>query len=318
MSVISSLPVIPNRLYLLLKQLALLPRGISREKLAELMNPPSLSKGKKTNIFSPVLNEAMKLGLVVELPTENGEKILQLAADIPKLDDETNFIFLMEKRLLQDLDDDKLWDRGRFPEALAWFLMQNPLKPIAWDKNVLPDVERYVGDQCEAFELTNKARFQNLIYWARFLGYAVKLGFTATEQSEEIDPDENESQIVDFSGTNTTAYVLPDPTAAIARHLPGIFRKESQLNVSDFKKAWALLLPVLEGGVIRKALEQQVGTELARQDHTFSRATSLALRRLEQRRIIKLLSLSDADMYVLDYGNDQTSFSHITYLLESI
>ncbi|MFO1431286.1 MAG: protein DpdG [Candidatus Competibacteraceae bacterium] len=312
MSVITSFPVVPNRLHLLLRQLARSPTGLLRDKLMEEMNPPSLAKGKKTNIFTSVLGEAMRLGLVVETSTEKGEKSLQLAPGIQNLDNE-GFIRLMEQRLLQ-YPGEESWDRGRFPEALTWLLMQDPLRPLVWDNNVRFTVENDLGEESEAFELTNKSRFQNLVYWARFLGYAVKLGFSATELSDEADVDEDESQAVDSNVAKVTAYVLPDPTTAIARHLPTIFRAESQLSVSEFLKAWAPLLPVLEGGAIRKMLEQLARPELVRQVQTFSRATSLALWRLAQRRVIELRPLSDAEMYVLDYERNKNRVSHIVYL----
>ena len=314
MSVISNLPVIPNRLYLILKQIASYRSGIERGSLEEMMNPPSLMKGKKTNIFSEVLNEAMRLGLIIEITNETEEKKLKLASDVQKLD-EIDFIRLMEQRLLQD-SSNTLWNRGRFPEALTWFLIQDPLKPFMWDKNVRSIVENDISDESESFELTNKARFQNLIYWARFLGYAVKLGFTATEISDDTDIDEDESQTADQDAVKATAYVLPDPTTAIARYLPAIFNDKTQLSVSELIQAWASFLPVLEGGSIRESLDQQVRPELARQDRTFSKATSLALRRLAQRKIIQLKTLSDADMHLLDYGRETTRVSHIVYLGE--
>lgn len=311
MSVISNLPVVPNRLYLLLKQIAGYRNGIERGNLEEMMNPPSLMKGKKTNIFSEVFNEAMRLELIIEIINETGEKKLKLASDIQKLD-QPDFISLMEQRLLQDSSR----NRGRFPEALTWFLMQDPLKPFMWDKNVRSIVENDICDESESFELTNKARFQNLIYWARFLGYAVKLGFTATEISDDTDIDEDESQTADQDAVKATAYILPDPTVAIARYLPAIFNDKTQLSASELIQAWASFLPVLEGGSIRESLEQQVRPELARQDRTFSKATSLALRRLAQRKVIQLKTLSDADMHLLDYGRETSRVSHIVYLVE--
>ena len=114
----------------------------------------------------------------------------------------------------------------------------------------------------------------------------------------------------------TASYVLPDPTTAIARHLPAIFGDKSQLSVGDFVQAWAPLQPVLEGGVIRESLEKQARLELACQSHTFSRATSLALRRLAQRGVITLQTFSDANMYLLDYGRETSRVSHIAYFVE--
>jgi hypothetical protein len=317
MSVITNWPAVPNRLYLLLKQLASQPKGkgITRENLAGLMNPPSLTRGKKTNILSEVLSEAMRLNLVVEeLAKETGEKRLQLASDVQNLN-ELGFIRLMEQRLLQEPRDPSL-NRGRFPEALTWFLMQDPLKPLMWDKNFRFIVETDMGEQSESFELTNKAGFQNLLYWARFLGYAVKLGFTVTELNEDVDVDEDELQTADQDVAKATAYVLPDPTVAISRHLPAIFGEKSQLSVDGFIEAWAPFLPVLEGGAIYEALERQVRPELARQAQTFSRTSSLALRRLAQRGVINLQTFSDANMYLLDYGRETSRVSHIAYFVE--
>lgn len=310
MSVITNLPVLPNRLNILLRQISQSRDGYTRDELAELMSPSSLSRGR-TSIFSAVLSEALRLGLVFETTTEKGGNRLLLADNAKDL----TFINLIERRLLQDPDNESV-DRGRFPEALAWFLMQDPMQPLMWDKNVRLRVVTDLGEALEALELTNKARFQNLVYWARFLGYAVKLGFSATELGDDTDADEDESQTVDLDAANATAYVLPDPTEAIARHLPNIFLSEQQLKVADFIKAWASLLPVLEGGAIREQVEQQARVEIVHQPDAFSRATSLALRRLEQRRLISLYALSDAQMYLLYYGREPVRISHITYLGE--
>jgi len=310
MSVIANLPVLPNRLNILLRQFSRSRDGFTRDELAELMSTPSLGRGK-TSIFSAVLAEALRLGLVVETAIERGGNRLLLADDAKDL----ALIDLLERRLLQDAGNES-WDRGRFPEALAWFLMQDPMQPLMWDKNVRLRVVTDLGEASEALELTNKARFQNLVYWARFLGYAVKLGFSAIELGDDTDVDDDDAQAADLDAARATAYVLPDPTEAIARRLPAIFRTEQQLKVEDFIKVWAPLLPVLEGGAIREQVEQQARAEIARQPKAFSRATSLALRRLEQRRLIALRTLSDAQMYLLYYGRESVRVSHIAYLGE--
>ena len=312
MSVIANLPVLPNRLSILLRQLSRSRDGFTRDELAELMSPPSLGRGK-TSIFSAVLAEALRLGLVVETAIERGGNRLLLADDAKDL----ALIDLLERRLLQDAGNES-WDRGRFPEALAWFLMQDPMQPLMWDKNVRLRVVTDLGEASEALELTNKARFQNLVYWARFLGYAVKLGFSAIELGDDTDVDDDDAQAADLDAARATAYVLPDPTEAIARRMPAIFRTEQQLKVEDFIKVWAPLLPVLEGGAIREQVEQQARAEIVRQPKAFSRATSLALRRLEQRRLIALRTLSDAQMYLLYYGRESVRVSHIAYLGEKL
>jgi hypothetical protein len=178
----------------------------------------------------------------------------------------------------------------QFARALAWFLSQDPEHPFDFDQNASERIEEQCGPEVNSFELTNASRAQNFFYWARYLGYAWYVGIV-----------------------NNPAIIVPDPTAALERHLPRLLGNGRTLPLSDLIDAWREPCSVLEGGAVRTAVEELLPVTLQRPGGMLSRSTSLALQRLDRRGVIRLERQPDAPLVTLAIWPDPVPFSHITY-----
>lgn len=291
MSVVTSVTAVPNRMVIVWRYVLVVGRsGIEEGELARLLRPPSLQRRHADSdevpsgaMVSEVLGEMRALGLIER--SDNGKVILTAAA--PDGDEDT-FLAFVEQRLLHPQLAEK-HGQGRVPGALAWFLAQDPAQPLTWGRNYQADVEADCGTEIGAFDLTDVARFQQFVYWLRYLGFAWRL---------------------ELQGVNVA---LPDPTAALARHLPVVASGKGRRPIQDVINELAQILPVLEGGVVRNEVESRLPPDKQRPDGCLSRSTSFALERLESRGYLLLEQLADAQGVALDRGSGLQPVSHVTW-----
>lgn len=291
MSIVSVAEATPNRLFIIYATLLGRSGGETRERLREQMSPASLRKGqdKLTTVFDNSLREARAIGLVTE---EDGALIVPPAARPARRQGEAE---AFQSHILRTLYDDDFADAAgqrNVALAIAWLLMQDPLRPMPWSENPLPIISRQLADG-DNFDLGNASRLQTLAYWARHLGFARLVGA---------------GQV----------HIVPDPHDAVARLLPDVYGSDGELRSSEFRKRLAALCPVLEDGVIRSRVEQQAREEIVRtQPQRLSRTTSLALLRLEASGRIVLEQRSDAEVGILDLGTSERRFSHVVRKVSS-
>lgn len=288
MSIVSVAEAVPNRLLAIYGALLARSGGDTRERLKAQMVPPALRGGKdnqSTALFDNSLREARAIGLV----SEDGEKLIVPSGAVPKSRQGEEEAFCAH--VLRVIFDEALANdtgQNKVAPALAWLLMQNPLRPIPWSENPLPIISRQLTDG-DSLDLGNASRLQNLAYWARHLGFVRLVGA---------------GQV----------FIVPDPHDAIARLIPSIFDNNTSLRVSDFRKRLSELCPVLEDGSIRSRVEQQARDEIVRANpQRLSRSTSLALIRLEAGGRILLQQSSDAEVGLLDLGTSERRFSHVAF-----
>lgn len=298
MSVITNLPAIPNRLFILFRYLLeKSERGEDKERLSDAFTPPSLLKGNVDDdvetgqsMFDSVFKEAKLMGLIDELD----DRIVLIESftrrEVNRIGAEELFTRTTEKILFDpELAEPK--GQKNVAQALAWLLMQDPSNPLMFSQNQRGRIIGDLGEGTGAYGLSNNSRFQNLIYWARFLGY-----------SNWIAVDQN----------NT--HILPDPTKAMLRRLPDIFTDSKKMRMMDFITALGVSCSVLDQGTIRQEVESIARPDLRTEPRTISRSTSLALRRLEARGEIKMEILSDADVITIHADGDvRLRYSHIVY-----
>lgn len=287
MSIVSVAEAVPNRLLAIYGALLARSGGDTRERLREQMVPPSLRGGRdgqSTALFDASLREARAIGLI----SEDGENLTVPPRAVPKPRQGEEEAFCAH--VLQVIFDEALANeagQSKVAPALAWLLMQNPMRPIPWSENPLPIIIRQLTDG-DSLDLGNASRLQTLAYWARYLGFARLVGA---------------GQVV---------FIVPDPHDAIARLLPNVFDTNAPLKASEFRKRLSALCPVLEDGSIRSRLEQQAREEIVRASpQRLSRSTSLALLRLEASGRILLQQNSDAEVGLLDLGTSERRFSHV-------
>lgn len=286
MSIVSVAEAMPNRLLAIYGALLARTGGETRERLKAQMVPPSLRGGRdnqSTAVFDASLREARAIGLV----TEDGDNLAVPPAAQPKPRQKEDEAF--RAHVLRVLCDETLADetgQSNVAPALAWLLMQDPLRPMPWSENPLPIITRQLvgGD---SMDLGNASRLQTLAYWARCLGFARLVGA---------------GQV----------YIVPDPHDAISRLLPEVFDIGAPLRAREFRKRLADLCPVLEDGSIRARIEQQARDEVVRANpQRLSRSTSLALLRLESSGRIELQERHDSEVCLLDLGTSERRFHFV-------
>ena len=296
MSIITSLTATPNRMWIIRTYLGQLgPSGVDVEELRRLLSPRSLRSRQTdedpdstgTSIGDQVIAEMRNLGLAERTP----DGTLTVAASHP-IEDEDGMLGYLEARLLEPASAEQSGQRS-FPMALSWFLSQDPRSPLMWRSNYVAQVQADCGADTGSFELTNGARFQQFVYWARYLGFAWRM------------------QI------RNSNVVIPDPTAAIARHLPSVIGARGPRPLEEAMGDLAEILPVLEGGTARAQLEAMLTTHKRLGVGYLSPSTSFALQRLEQLGQVSLQRMADATAISLDLASGLRPVSHIDWRLES-
>lgn len=285
MSVISTVEAVPSRLRLLYAYLEG-RSGEERSRLVTLAGPKPLQSGGEEadrhgeTVTRPIA-EALRLGILIE---EEG-RLIATPLDRARrkaIGFDAAFIELVE-RLLLDPASPAREEQRAFPRALAWLLMQSPLRPISFSENPRTRLREQLGDG-DDYELTNFSNFQNLVYWARALGYCGILGMEKP-------------------------LVVVDPTVALRRHLAGFLPNKGEMRIAEVVTALATRVPVFENGTVREEVEARVIAQAERS--RFSPSTSLALKRLADANLIRLVAHADADARVLDLGDATERVTHI-------
>lgn len=293
MSIITTAPAVPSRLFTLYASLVDRPDGESRDTFERWATPsPLATRGSQedegdpsTSLLVSALSEARRIGIV----TETDGKIRVNPEARPKkghhadLEDAfrgfVSSIVLDTERAMESQQDG-------FMMALSWFLGKSPFVGLAFTDGPQAKLKHELGENnYKKTELTSINRYQNFLYWAWYLGFAT---FTGGSRDQGDGKD--------------TRYVLPNPIKAIERVLPSIFAADASLPAETFFARLAKILPVLEGGVVREEVESW-GNVLGYSDgRRVSAATSFALQRLKARRTITFDAEADSAPVFLDLG----------------
>jgi hypothetical protein len=302
MTVLTNFPAIPNRIAIACEYLQDAGvNGVSRDQFESQLSPWPAGNDEEerpgTSMAREVLDELKALAIVVEVPSG-----FSLAPDMPQTQmrygDWMEWLLPWTAERLSDLAKAELCRQSGVPLAIAWLLSQDSRRPIRSSGAHVDLLLQQLGNvDALGFNMRNDQIFQNLIYWARYLGYAETIGLRANPSS---------------GGGNSANYVIADPTRAIRRVLPQIFTSTYELQISTFVERLAELLPVLEEGGARFELERRlIGTPRRSEQH-FSIATGLALTRLENEGILELRSESDAERWIV---GDWADARYVTRLL---
>jgi hypothetical protein len=292
MSIVTNFQAVPSRLFSIYAAVAEAENGVPRENLESWATPPSLSKrggndeeGGSSALFTNSLSEARKLGLV----EDSGDRLIVPGVAHSKIrrstDLRANFLSYLRETLF---DPERAANAGQAGVliALAWFLTKSPLQPISFSDAPQNELRNDLGHFADKAELGNLSSFQNLIYWARFLGFATVVGDAAVKR------------------------VFPDPSRAISSELDRVLPDNSWVDINVFLSRLAAIYPVLEGGSVREEVEaNRTGAPLA--DGTLSVASSIALQRLANRGSILLDVVADAKGYILDFGGSNRRVSRL-------
>lgn len=287
MSIITTFEAVPNRLFTLYATLADTNNGVPPERLASWATPSTLSGAGETKLLSNTLLEAKRLKLVAEVDgrLRVGETVVRTKGRGGNREEEfrnyMNGLLFSKERAEQS-------GQGGFAVALAWLLSCDPRRPLVFKQAPQNLLRNDLGDLFEQSELGNDSSYQNLLYWARYLGFAV------------------------IVGVGDTRWVIPDPSAAIANAMPRVFNDRKTLDIDPFMKKLSGILPVLEDGAVRNLVEGSRDTPSADTDN-LSISTSLALRRLADRGDLVLDSVADARARIMNFGGDTRRVSKVSW-----
>lgn len=169
-----------------------------------------------------------------------------------------------------------------FSRAAAWTLAQDPYAFGTTHR----EIEALLKEQRPTTKLfSNDTRWQGFVEWATFLGVAC-----------------------DVKGG-----LVPNPYFAIECVLDAVFGKSSELGQRELLVRLADALPIVDGGRYRRATDALI-TQPWRtyRDNEVSPCVSLGLRTLQEKKILRLESRSDAPQAMLlgRGGRDMFTFSH--------
>ncbi len=293
MTILTRFEAVPSRLLSIYSAVADAESGVSLEHLASWATPRSLSTrgggdddGPSTALFSNSLAEARRLGLVEEdgdrlrVPTNARSAAGQGASA------DANFLAYMRGTLF-DRERAEAAGQASVPYALAWLLTKSPLDPLSFSEEPQQIVRLDLGDFADKTEIGNKASYQNLIYWARYLGFV-----TLIRYNERV------------------RHVIVDPLRAISAVLDRALPDSQWVDVDVFMSRLSEIYPILEGGVIRDEVEAH-RTATPPADGRLSVGTSLALQRLAERGALSLDVVADARARILDLGGNTKRVSRV-------
>lgn len=292
MSIVTNFQAVPSRLLSVYAAVAETENGVLRENLESWATPPSLSTrgggdedGVSTALFTNSLSEARRLGLV----EEDGDRLIVPDSARGKAgrnaDLQAHFLSYLRETLF---DPERAASAGQAGVliALAWFLTKSPLQPVGFSDAPQNQLRTDLGQFAERAELGSTSSFQNLLYWARFLGFATVVGDAGSRRA------------------------FPDPSRAISAVLDRVLPDNSWVDIDVFLTRLAAIYPVLEGGSVREEVEAS-STAPPANDGRLSVASSLALQRLADRGSISLDVVADAKARILDFGGSTKRVSRV-------
>lgn len=299
MSVISNFPAMPNRIAIACEYLHFLGEdGGALETVEKQLSPLQNSEGEdgvgktsKTSLSGAVLSEMEKLKLI-----KKSRERVALLPDIwalsPRDGDWQKTLKPLLFERLTSYENADSYGQPDLPGSISWLLSQDPVAPLPWAGGA--HVKRIISQLGEndslQTDIGNNARYQNLVYWSRYLGFAERISMKGTP------------------------LVVSDPTEALSLCLPAVFKDVEEMPIEPFIKKLAEICPVLDGGVARQQLQARMSSQFQVKENHLSCSTSLALFRLHRRSVLSLRAVSDAKTYVLECGETAQRVSHVALL----
>jgi len=169
--------------------------------------------------------------------------------------------------------------------ALAWSLVQDPY--------TFPNTHRS-GELLQDRQGVQPTVFVNDVRWHGFVEWAVFVGTAWT----------------------TSRTLVPSPAFAIRSVLDDIFQENPEVAHGEFFRRLATLLPILDGGTYRTAVEAQIASPWRQtRANEISPSLSAALLTLEHEGTLRIEARSDAPMRKLlgPGGSESRSVSHLVH-----
>jgi hypothetical protein len=185
----------------------------------------------------------------------------------------------------QSEDEAEFSGASDLTRALAWMLIQDPFN----FPNTLEEVESLQSKQgIEPKPFVNNTRWNGFEEWSVFLGMAIVAGGRLT----------------------------PNPALALSCFLDEIVNGRSELSQAEFLEGVAATFPVLDGGYLRRKVEEEIKNPWSIMAPTdLSPSLSMALLTLEAQQVLRLEMRSDAPSRTLLGVQSRAfrSFSHVSF-----
>jgi hypothetical protein len=169
--------------------------------------------------------------------------------------------------------------------ALAWMLIQDPFN----FPNTLEEAESLQSKQgIHPKPFINNTRWNGFEEWSVFLGMAIVAG----------------------------ARLTPNPALALSCFVDEIASGRSELPQAEFLEGVSVLVPVLDGGYLRRTVEEEIKNPWSTMAPTdISPSLSMALLTLEAQQVLRLEMRSDAPSRTLLGSQSRAfrSFSHVSF-----
>lgn len=263
MKIYTTVEPVPSRM-LAVARLLLATGPMPEEELIPLLQPR-----ENIGIATNTLKAALECRLVVQ-----EKKQCRLAPGLfeqqPKPSELDAVLPLVLARLL--LAPKIGSDSNNFATLCAWLLHQ-PVLTMPVDRGGLKNAIKGQGLSLNDLQVQSDARWDNVIYWARYLG------------------------LVRQMRDEPCAGLVPDPTLFLRRHLPKLLPAGEEVDASTFRQRVGELCPVLDGGMVRNVLLARIAPDWP--DQRLSDALSFGIERLEQSKELSAFSPDDKRAFLL-------------------
>lgn len=263
MKIYTTVEPVPSRM-VAVARLLLSAGPLPEDDLVSLLQPR-----ENTGIASSTLNAALECGLVVR-----EKRQCRLADGLflsqPKPSDLDEELPIVLSRLL--LKPKVGSDSNGFAILCAW-LLQQPALSTPVDRVGLKMAMQATGLSLDDLQVKNDARWDNVIYWARYLG------------------------LVRQTKDEPCAGLIPDPSLFLRRHLAQLLPAGEEVQAHTFRQRLGEICPVLDGGVVREALLPQLAPDWPEQQ--LSDALSFAVLRLEKSGELRAWCPDDQRQFLL-------------------
>jgi hypothetical protein len=258
---------------LALARLLLVGGALPEDEILELLQPR-----EDTGMAKKTLDAAVECGLVVR-----EKRACRLATGLfspePKPSEFDGVLPLVLSRLL--LVTTINGAPNGFAMLCAWLLHQGA-SDMPKDRGGLKKALQEQGFSLEELQIQNDGRWDNLVYWARYLGLL--------RQMRE----------------GPCAGLVPDPTLFLQRHLAQLLPAGEDVEARTFRTRVGELCPVLDGGSVRTMLLARIAPDW--RPEKLSDALTFGIERLERGGALRAWCPDDQRTFLLTPGDRKIAY----------
>lgn len=276
MRIYTTVEAVPSRVAAIVRLLAAVG-PMPEAELTALLQPPTTNPGG-SGIADKVLPAAAECGVIVR----NNRTCALAPGVFPneiKPDDIDEILpRILARLVLQPQVDGQ---ENLFAIICSWFL-HRPVDGIPHDPADVKDALATDGLPLADAGAAITNRFHNIIYWLRYLGFAVQTG--------------------DRFGEG----LIPDPTLFLRRHLDELVPAGEEMEIHRFVSVLGTICPVLDGGAVRRTLLSRIAADWP--ENQVSDALAFALERLERTKELRVWCPDDQRTFMVTPAGKKLAF----------